>query len=423
MLDLKALKENTEEYKVALQKRNISNSLIDQLLDLDQSKRQTQTEVENLQSELNKLAKEIPHASTEDRSSLVEQSKKLKEDLKNLEPQLENLQNNLNNILFSIPNIPHPSVPEGKDENDNIEIKKWGEIPNIPNPQDHVTLGENLGILDLETASKISSSRFSVLKGLGAKLERALASFMLDKQISAGYLEVIPPYLVNSDSLFATGNLPKFEEDLFKVPFGNSNLYLIPTAEVPITNLHRGEILEGNKLPIKYCSLTPCFRSEAGSYGKDTRGIIRQHQFHKVELVIFSKPKQAEEEHEKLTRNAEMILEELELPYRRILLCSGDMGFSSTKTYDLEVWMPSQNKYREISSCSWFSDFQARRGQIRYKEESANNKNLLVHTLNGSGLAVGRTWVAILENYQQEDGSIKIPKVLQPYFNGLTEIR
>lgn len=423
MLDLKAIRENTEEYKIALQKRNISISLIDQLLDLDQAKRQAQTKVENLQSDLNKLTKDIAQTNNEERNILVEQSKKLKEDLKNLEPQLEKLQYDLNNILFSIPNIPHPSVPEGKDENDNLEIKKWGEIPNIQNPQDHVTLGENLGILDLETASKISSSRFSVLKGVGAKLERALAAFMLDRQTTAGYLEVIPPYLVNSDSLFATGNLPKFEEDLFKIPFGNSNLYLIPTAEVPITNLHRNEIIDGNKLPIKYCALTPCFRSEAGSYGKDTRGIIRQHQFHKVELVIFSKPEQAEEEHEKLTRQAEIILEELELPYRRILLCSGDMGFSSTKTYDLEVWIPSQNKYREISSCSWFSDFQARRGQIRYKEESTNNKNALVHTINGSGLAVGRTWVAILENYQQEDGSIKIPKALQPYFNGLTEIR
>lgn len=422
MLDLKALREQTDQFKKALAKKKVSAKIVDQMLSLDEQKRELQTKLEGLQAEQNQLAKSIPKASAEERPGLVEKSKQLKDELKATEPKLAGLEKQLNDLLFNTPNAPHDSVPEGKDEHDNVEMKKWGEIPKIDNPLDHVELGKKLDILDLDRAGKIAGSRFSVVKGAGAKLERALAAFMLDRQTAAGYTEIIPPYLVNAESLFGTGNLPKFEEDLFKLPHNDSYLYLIPTAEVPVTNLYRDEILDESDLPIRHCAYTPCFRSEAGSYGKDTKGIIRQHQFHKVELVTFTTPEQAEAEHERLTRDAEKILEELGLPYRRILLCGGDMGFSSTKTYDLEVWIPSQNTYREISSCSWFTDYQARRAAIRYKGESTKGKTQLVHTLNGSGLAVGRTWVAIVENNQQPDGSITIPVILQPYMNGLTKI-
>jgi seryl-tRNA synthetase len=304
-------------------------------------------------------------------------------------------------------------VPVGRDEHANVEIKRWGQITAIPSPKDHVELGTALGILDLDRAAKISGARFSVLKGQGAKLERALIAFMLDRQTAAGYLEIIPPYLVNAESMYGTGQLPKFEQDLFKTTHGDGVLYLIPTAEVPVTNLYRDEILPAEALPMRHCAFTPCFRSEAGSYGRDTKGIIRQHQFHKVELVTFAAADQAEAELERLTANAEAILEALDLPYRRVLLCTGDMGFGSQKTYDLEVWLPSQNTYREISSCSWFGDFQARRANIRAKGKEG--KPAFAHTLNGSGLAVGRTWVAILENYQQPDGSIRVPEALRSY--------
>lgn len=422
MLDLKALRENTEQFKKALAKKKLPGGIIDTMLKLDEEKRELQTQVEGLQAEQNQLAKEIPQASPDERPRLVEKSKELKDKFKFLEPTVDKLQMELEKLLFTTPNAPDQSVPEGQDEHDNVEQKRWGEIRAISNPQDHVELGTKLGILDLDRAVKIAGARFAVLKGDGAKLERALAAFMLDQQIDNGYSEIIPPYLVNAQSLFATGNLPKFEEDLFKVPHGESNLYLIPTAEVPVTNLYRDEILDEAALPIRHCAYTPCFRSEAGSYGKDTKGIIRQHQFHKVELVTFTTPDAAAAEHEKLTSDVEAILEALELPYRRMLLCGGDLGFSSAKTYDLEVWIPSQNTYREISSCSWFTDFQARRGQIRYKGISTKGKTAHVHTLNGSSLAIGRTWVAVLENYQQPDGSIAIPKVLQPYMGGLKKI-
>ncbi len=422
MLDLKALRENTEQFKKALAKKKLPGGIIDTMLKLDEEKRELQTQVEGLQAEQNQLAKEIPQASPDERPRLVEKSKELKDKFKFLEPTVDKLQMELEKLLFTTPNAPDQSVPEGQDEHDNVEQKRWGEIRAISNPQDHVELGTKLGILDLDRAVKIAGARFVVLKGDGAKLERALAAFMLDQQIDNGYSEIIPPYLVNAQSLFATGNLPKFEEDLFKVPHGESNLYLIPTAEVPVTNLYRDEILDEAALPIRHCAYTPCFRSEAGSYGKDTKGIIRQHQFHKVELVTFTTPDAAAAEHEKLTSDVEAILEALELPYRRMLLCGGDLGFSSAKTYDLEVWIPSQNTYREISSCSWFTDFQARRGQIRYKGISTKGKTAHVHTLNGSSLAIGRTWVAVLENYQQPDGSIAIPKVLQPYMGGLKKI-
>ncbi len=303
----------------------------------------------------------------------------------------------------------------GSDEHGNREIKRWGTLPTIDKPVDHVDLGTKLGILDMDRAAKLSGARFSVLKGLGAKLERALASFMLDRQTAAGYTEILPPYLVNAESMQGTGQLPKFEQDLFKTPHGEGSLYLIPTAEVPVTNLYRDEILEASHLPLRHCAFTPCFRSEAGSHGKDTKGLIRQHQFHKVELVAFAEPDKAEAELERLTADAEAILEALDLPYRRVLLCTGDMGFSSQKTYDLEVWLPSQNTYREISSCSWFGDFQARRANLKFRSSEPKSKAQFLHTLNGSGLAVGRTWVAILENGQQPDGSVRIPKALQPY--------
>ncbi len=422
MLDLKALREDTAACKQALAKKRVSPESVDRMLTLDEEKRQIQTQLENLQAEHNRRAEAISTATPADRPKMVEESKALKDKFKFLEPTLLKLGNELNELLFTTPNLAHDSVPEGNNEDDNVEISRWGTPPDIKNPQDHVALATRLDILDLDRAAKIAGARFSVLKGYGAKLERALGAFMLDTQTKAGYQEVIPPYLVNPESMFGTGQLPKFEEDLFKVPFGDDKLYLIPTAEVPVTNLYRDEILDETILPLRHCALTPCFRSEAGSAGKDTKGIIRQHQFHKVELVSFCKPDQAEQELERLTGHAEAVLQALELPYRKIVLCGGDMGFSAHKTYDLEVWIPSQNTYREISSCSWFSNFQARRASIRYKGESTGGKTQLVHTLNGSGLAVGRTWVAVIENYQQPDGSITIPKVLQPYLHGLEKI-
>lgn len=422
MLDLKQLREERETMEKALSKKKVNLNLVHEVLSLDDHRRTLIQENENIKAEQNKIAKEMPHASPEQKAALLEKSKQYKEELKLAEPKLAEIQNSMDTILFTIPNTPHSSVPEGNDEHDNLEISRWGEIPKIDQPLDHVELGKDLDILDLDRATKITGSRFSVLKGMGAKLERALAAFMLDMQTAAGYQEVIPPYLVNADSLFGTGQLPKFEEELFHIPHAEKQLYLIPTAEVPVTNLYRNEILEEKNLPIRHCSLTPCFRSEAGSYGKDTKGIIRQHQFHKVELVTFTTPEKAEAELERLTGNAEAILQALKLPYRKILLCGGDMGFSSAKTYDLEVWVPSQNTYREVSSCSWFTDYQARRAQIRYKGDSTNGKTQFIHTLNGSGLAVGRTWVAVVENYQQPDGSVLIPEVLKPYLSGVEKI-
>jgi seryl-tRNA synthetase len=324
--------------------------------------------------------------------------------------------------MLNIPNIPHESVPIGHDEKDNPVIRTWGEIRDMGfEPQPHWDIGEKLGILDFACAAKLSGARFALYKGLGARLERALINFMLDIHTEEnGYTEVLPPFMVNSSSMTGTGQLPKFEEDLFKIE--GWDLYLVPTAEVPVTNIHRGEILPEETLPLYYVAYTPCFRSEAGSYGKDTRGLIRQHQFNKVELVKFSRPDESYDELEKLTRNAEEILQRLELPYRVVVLCTGDLGFSAAKTYDLEVWLPGQNLYREISSCSNFDDFQARRAGIRFKKKGENGTRL-VHTLNGSGLAVGRTVVAILENYQQADGSVAVPDALRPYMGGIGVIK
>jgi len=386
-------------------------------LKLESERRQVIQEAEVLKAERNRVSEEVAKLKREkkDAEHLIVAQREVGQKLTALEAAEREAESAFRAFLATIPNVPHTSVPVGKDEHANLETKRWGRPTPIENPLDHVELGTRLGILDLDRAAKISGGRFAVLKGLGAKLERSLISFMLDRQTAAGWGEVLPPYLVLPESMYATGQLPKFEADLFKTHRGEDALYLIPTAEVPVTNLYRDEVLAADQLPLRHCAFTPCFRSEAGSYGKDTKGVIRQHQFHKVELVAFAAPEQAEAELEHLTECAEAILEALELPYRRVLLCTGDMGFSSRKTYDLEVWLPSQNTYREISSCSWFGDFQARRGSIRFKGTEAKAKAQLVHTLNGSGLAVGRTWVAILENYQQPDGSIKVPKALQPY--------
>jgi seryl-tRNA synthetase len=422
MLDLQLLRTNLDAVAARLADRGYAFDKAG-FLALESERRRVIQEAEALKAERNRVSEEVGRLKREkqDASHLIAAQQEVGAQIKALEQAEREAEAAFQAFLASVPNVPHASVPVGKDEHGNQEMKRWGSPREIAAPKDHVDLGTALGILDLDRAAKLSGARFSVLKGAGARLERALISFMLDRQTAAGYSEVIPPYLVNADSLYGTGQLPKFEQDLFKLPHGESHLYLIPTAEVPVTNLYRDEVMES--LPVRHCAFTPCFRSEAGSYGKDTKGIIRQHQFHKVELVTFTTPEQAEAELERLTSNAEAILEELGLPYRRMLLCTGDMGFSSQKTYDLEVWLPSQNTYREISSCSWFGDFQARRANIKYRPSEPKAKLQPVHTLNGSGLAVGRTWVAILENYQQADGSVEIPKALRPYLGGLEVLR
>jgi len=421
MLDANLLRNDLDAVAVRLSERGYTLDR-ERYQELDQRRRAILQQAEALKAERNRVSDEVGRLkrARENADQLIAQQREVGDQLKALELAEREIEVAFKDFLAGLPNPPHASVPSGRDEHANVEIKCWGQIPSIAAPKDHVELGTSLGILDLDRAAKISGARFSVLRGQGAKLERALITFMLDRQTSAGYLEVIPPYLVNAESMFGTGQLPKFEQDLFKTPHGDSALYLIPTAEVPVTNLYRDEILPAETLPLRHCAFTPCFRSEAGSYGRDTKGIIRQHQFHKVELVTFAAADQAEAELERLTADAEAILEALELPYRRVLLCAGDMGFSSQKTYDLEVWLPSQNTYREISSCSWFGDFQARRANIRTK--GREGKPAFAHTLNGSGLAVGRTWVAILENYQQPDGSIRIPDMLKPLM-GAAEIR
>ena len=421
MLDANLLRNDLDAVAARLSERGYTLDRA-RYQELDQRRRAILQEAEALKAERNRVSDEVGRLkrAKENADALIAQQRAVGDQIKALDLAEREIEAAFKEFLSGIPNPPHASVPSGRDEHANVEIKRWGQIPKIEAPKDHVELGTGLGILDLDRAAKISGARFSVLKGQGARLERALIAFMLDRQTAAGYLEVIPPYLVNAESMYGTGQLPKFEQDLFKVPHGESALYLIPTAEVPVTNLYRDEILPAESLPLRHCAFTPCFRSEAGSYGRDTKGIIRQHQFHKVELVTFAPADQAEAELERLTADAEAILEALELPYRRVLLCTGDMGFGSQKTYDLEVWLPSQNTYREISSCSWFGDFQARRANIRMR--GREGKPIFAHTLNGSGLAVGRTWVAILENYQQPDGSIRVPEVLRP-FMGAEEIR
>lgn len=423
MLDLQLLRQDLDAVIAGLGHRGLGFDR-DTFERLERDRKRVIQEAEALKAERNKVSEEVGRLKREkqDAEHLILQQREVGEKLKALEHAEKEAESAFRDFLALVPNLPHASVPVGQDERANAEIKRWGTIPSIEKPLDHAELGAKLDILDFDRAAKLSGARFSVLKGLGAKLERALATFMLDRQIAAGYTEVIPPYLVNAESLYGTGQLPKFEQDLFKMPHGDSSLYLIPTAEVPVTNLYRDEVLPAEQLPLRHCALTPCFRSEAGSYGKDTKGLVRQHQFHKVELVAFCAPEQAEAELERLTGHAEAILEALELSYRRVLLCTGDMGFSSQKTYDLEVWLPSQNTYREISSCSWFGDFQARRANLKYKPTDPKAKAAFLHTLNGSGLAVGRTWLAVLENNQRPDGSVAIPKALQPYM-GCDEIR
>jgi seryl-tRNA synthetase len=423
MLDLKLIRKNYEEVKRRLATRGEEYvKLLDEVYKLDKKKREIQREVEDLRALLNRKSKEygiLKRQGKED-ENLKEELTKIKNKLKVLEEELQVLEEKLKETLLRIPNLPHPSVPIGKNENDNIEIRRWGEPPNFNfEPKPHWELGEKLGILDFERGAKLSGSRFVVKKGLGAKLVRALINFMLDLHTERGYTEMYVPHLVKPEILIGTGQLPKFKEDLFKCE--RDNLYLIPTAEVPLTNLHREEILKEEELPIYYTAYTPCYRREAGSYGRDIKGLIRLHQFDKVELVKITNKDSSYEELEKLVRDAEKVLQELELPYRVVELCTGDLGFSAAKTYDLEVWMPSYNRYREISSCSNCEDFQARRMNLRYKTK--DGKKFLCHTLNGSGLAVGRTLAAILENYQQEDGSVLIPKALRPYLSGLEFIK
>ena len=385
-------------------------------LRLDGERRRLIAESEALKAERNRVTEEVARLkrAKEDAEPLIARQQEMGERMKALELAEKEASAAFQDFLCRLPNLPHPSTPVGRDEAANVEVKRWGTPREIAAPKDHVDLGTALGIMDFDRAAKLSGARFTVLKGLGARLERALISFFLDRNTQAGWEELLVPYLVLPQTMYGTGQLPKFEQDLFKTFRGEDPLYLIPTAEVPVTNLYRDEILPAESLPLRHCAFTPCFRSEAGSYGKDTRGYIRQHQFHKVELVAFTTAQQAEAELEHLTRQAETLLEALELPYRRMALCSGDIGFSSMKTFDLEVWLPSQGCYREISSCSWFGDFQARRANLRCKAKDAKKPELM-HTLNGSGLAVGRTLVAILENGQQPDGSVVVPEVLRPY--------
>jgi seryl-tRNA synthetase len=421
MLDLNFVRTNLELVEEKLRARGMDPAaLLGNFRELDQERRARITEAETLQAQRNRLTQEVARsrkAGGAPDEKVMDQIRELKGETEQRERLAAQAEEAMRAVLVAIANLTQDSVPAGKSEAENVEVMRWGQPPAFDfAPKPHWELGESLGILDLQRAAKISGARFAVYWGLGARLERALAGFMLDVHTREhGYLEVLPPFLVNSDSLFGTGQLPKFAADLFKCE--GSDHWLIPTAEVPVTNLYRDEVLEDGQLPLSLVAYTPCFRSEAGSYGKDVRGIIRQHQFQKVELVKFARPEQSQEEHERLTGNAEEILRRLELPYRKVLLCAGDTGAASSKTYDLEVWLPGQELYREISSCSNFEAYQARRANIRYKPQG-KNKTELVHTLNGSGLAIGRTWLAILENYQQADGSVRIPKALQSYMGG-----
>ena len=424
MLDIQLLRTDIDAVRERLATRGYAlDTAAFQTLESERKRLQTRTQ--DLQAARNSLSKQIGllKGKGEDASAVMAEVAALKSELEANEARLDGLLNEMEAFISTIPNLPQTSVPAGASAEDNVEVHRWGAPRAFDFAvKDHVDLGEGLGQIDLATAAKLSGARFSLLKGPIARLHRALAQFMLDVHTQEhGYTEVYAPYLVNSASMFGTGQLPKFEADLFKIPRPDAEpLYLIPTAEVPVTNIVRDEILGAEALPLKFVCHTPCFRSEAGSYGKDTRGMIRQHQFDKVELVQITAPAQSNAAHEELTRHAEIILEKLALPYRRVTLCTGDMGFASAKTYDLEVWLPAQNAYREISSCSNFEAFQARRMQARYRNEK--NKPELVHTLNGSGLAVGRTLVAILENYQNADGSITIPQALRPYLGGMEKI-
>lgn len=424
MLDPKILEDNIEMVKEKLAQRGQGIDF-DMIVRMDEERRTVIREVEKLEHQRNTGSKEVGdlkrQGKNQEAADIQGRLKDISERIKELNTKRTQIENDFHLLLLNIPNVPHESVPLGNHESDNVEIKLWGKPSEFDFEfKDHVTIGKNLDILDLERAAKITGSRFALYKGLGARIERALINFMIEEHTNEhGYTEVLPPFIANRDSFVGTGNLPKFEHELFKIE--NTDMFLIPTAEVPVTNIHREEILREEELPKKYVAYTPCFRKEAGSYGKDVYGIMRQHQFNKVELVKFVLPESSYDELETLTSDAARILELLELPYRMVVLCAGDMGFSSAKTYDLEVWVPSENRYREISSCSNFEDFQARRANIRYRA-SSGGKPKFVHTLNGSGLAIGRTVIAILENYQKIDGSVQIPKVLVPYMGGINTI-
>ena len=426
MLDLNYVRENLEQVQTALATRGVPRASLDDFAAADAERRRLIAESDQLNAERNASSREIGALMKAGNSAEADARRKQVGELKDRIAELDRLRDaaetRMNDLLSSLPNIPHESVPVGKDESDNVEVRRWGTKPEFDfEPKDHVDLGTALGILDLDRAAKIAASRFAILNGAGARLERALINFMLDVQTREhGYAETLPPFIVNEKSLFGTGQLPKFAEDLFKLQ-DDRELYLVPTAEVPVTNYHREEILDATRLPMKWAAYTPCFRSEAGSYGKDTRGVIRQHQFEKVELVKYALPENSYDELESLTRDAEDILQRLGIHYRVVALSTADIGFASAKTYDIEVWLPSQDTFREISSCSNYEAFQARRAQIRFRR-AGGAKPEFVHTLNGSGLAVGRTWIAVLENYQQADGTIVIPEALRSYMGGLEKI-
>jgi seryl-tRNA synthetase len=426
MLDLNFVRENLDRVRAALEARNFPTAALDDFAEADALRRRVIAESDKLNAERNTASREIGALMKERKSEEAEARRRavgqLKERIAGLDRAREEAEARIHELLSTLPNIPHESVPVGTDEAANLEVRRWGAPPVFDfEPKDHVDLGTSLGILDLERATKIASARFSILNGAGARLSRALINFMLELHTREhGYQETLPPFIVNSHALFGTGQLPKFAQDLFKLE-DERGLYLIPTAEVPVTNYHREEILDAAELPLRWTAYTPCFRSEAGSYGRDVRGMIRQHQFEKVELVKYALPENSYDELEALTRDAEMVLQRLGLSYRVVALSTGDIGFGAAKTYDIEVWLPSQNTFREISSCSNYEAFQSRRAQIRFRRAGGNKPEYL-HTLNGSGLAIGRTWIAILENYQQADGSIIIPEALRPYMNGMEKI-
>ncbi|MDK6805619.1 serine--tRNA ligase [Aerococcus sp. UMB7834] len=423
MIDMRQLRNNFEETAQLLETRGVSREELDQVMALDEDRRKLLVQVEEQKKVRNQTSEEIAQLkrNQEDADDKIKAMQELGEEISKLDQEVKAVENKRHDILARIPNLPAEGVPVGEDEDDNEEIHRKGELPNFDfTPKAHYEIGEDLGILDFAAGGKVAGSRFLYYRGMGAKLERALYNFMLDQHAKEGYIETITPYLANDQAMYGTGQFPKFTEDVFQIEHDDRDLTLIPTAEVTLTNYYAGDIIPGEELPIKFTAMSPCFRSEAGSAGRDTRGLIRLHQFHKVEMVKFAKPDQSFDELESMTQNAENILDMLKLPYRRIVLCTGDMGFSASKTYDIEVWIPAQDTYREISSCSNCVDFQARRAKIRYRDE--NGKPQLAHTLNGSGLAVGRTVAAVLENYQNADGSVTIPEVLVPYMGGVTKI-
>lgn len=421
MLDIKMIRQNTDEIKERLATRGVKAEKIDALLEKDKRRRELLVETEGLKQKRNEVSAEIANAkrNKQDATDAIKEMREVGAKIKSLDEELEEVEATVKDMASRLPNMPNPTIPVGPDESANVELRKVGTPREFDfEPKAHWDIGEDLGILDFDRGAKVSGARFVYYKGLGARLERAVYNFMLDEHAKEGYTEMLPPYIVNAQTMYGTGQFPKFKEDVYQV--NGEDMTLIPTAEVPLTNYYRDEVIPTEKLPVYFTALTPCFRSEAGSAGRDTRGLIRMHQFNKVEMVKFSKPENSYDELEKMTQNAGNIMEKLGLPYHVITLSTGDMGFSAAMTHDLEVWMPAQNKYREISSCSNCEDFQARRAHIQYRDE--NGKLNFVHTLNGSGLAVGRTVAAILENYQNEDGSVTVPEVLRPYLGGLEKI-